>query len=141
MPNCSRKHIKRFTPAVYQRNANLIRCIDYIDDNGPTCSEDLGAYLNFKSASTGRAIVKELLSFKLIKFSHYEGESNRTKGVAFYTTTEGAESRARDVFPVIEAESVVQTRGRRALPAQRDPLHAYLMGFGRAPSLNFMNSP
>jgi hypothetical protein len=108
-------------------------------------------------------MIRELLDQDLIVFSHYEGATNRTLGAKFYRIKDGALDRYREVFPINEYSEppipkpenpmingmrvhvhVADDKWRPTKPSPtsvfRDPLMSALMGVGRAPSLNFMDS-
>ncbi len=163
MPNCSRRHIVRFTKAVLQRNVNLRKALEFFIDNQVGEAEDLGAMFGFRSASTGRGMIRELVEQGLIEFSHYEGAAGRSLGAKYYRLVAGAESRYQSIFPVEEytepspfidltkmagglftkvhvVDEAWRPKKPQVIKVYRDPLHIALMGFGRAPSLNFMES-
>jgi hypothetical protein len=159
MPRPKAAQRTKFTKATALRNVNMLRALKYVEEQGTASSEDVAAYLDM-STSTGREFLNEFLELGLVKFSHYDTTRVAAgPGFKMFKITEDAYERATKLLPTDWDGAPVKPAARQPVEGQhlmaddhrapvsptvvlpfRDPLVACLHGWGRAPSLNFMDS-
>ena len=159
MPRPKPAQRAKFTKATALRNVNMLRALKYVEEQGSVSSEDVAAYLDM-STSTGREFLSEFLDLGLVKLSHYDTTQVAAgPGFKMFKVTEDAYARATELLPTdwngdqvtpiavgpIEGQHLLADDHRAPVPRTvvrpcRDPLVALIHGWGRAPSLNFMDS-
>jgi hypothetical protein len=140
------------------RHLRMRNALQYIGDVGVATAVDIAQHTE-QSVVWARSSIRDLISRGMIDFAHYKPSSGNGPGYSAYRLQIGALHSMDDVLPIwwhgrpvtlSEADSVKRCRKPSGtfeskveeIPFEphRDPLVAFIHGFGRAPSLNFMDS-
>lgn len=154
MPVAKRRVVTKFTKSILARNQKLLTVLEHMEGVRAISALTIPDLLTAPtSVTSARNFLRELSQHGLIVHSHVEGDTLRNNALNFWKITEGAVERARQIFVVEDPrpQKVVVPKKpknidvRKPKPVsttsiRRDPLTMFLMGVGRAPSLNFRDS-